>query len=74
MKQCSRPNCGWQTFAPSPQVAREQYLTHLVEAHTQDVDADVPEGMVQVHVGDDEWVTVSPDEATELHGEQPRRR
>ncbi|SEO38364.1 hypothetical protein SAMN04487948_102157 [Halogranum amylolyticum] len=66
MKQCSRSGCAWQTFAPSPRLAREQYLSHLVEAHTREVDADVPEGMVQVHVGD-EWVTVSPDEATDLH-------
>lgn len=67
MMQCSRPGCGWQAIAPSTAAAREQYLVHLVEAHTQDVDAEIPDGMVQVHVGDDEWVTVSFDEATALH-------
>lgn len=72
MKQCSRPGCRWQALAPSSAAEREQYLDHLVDAHTQEVDAEVPEGMVQVHVGDDEWVTVSLDEANELH--RKRRR
>ncbi|EJN60430.1 hypothetical protein [Halogranum rubrum] len=67
MLQCSRPGCGWQAFAPSAAAAREQYLIHLVEAHATDVDAEIPDGMVQVHVGDGEWMTVSFDEATELH-------
>lgn len=69
MYRCSRPGCGWQSFAPAAEAAREQYVEHLVSAHTVEVDAEVPEGMVQLRL-DDEWVTVTPEEARALHRER----
>lgn len=68
MRRCERAGCGWQAIAPSEAVAAEQYARHLVEAHASEVDADVPEGMVQVRAGgSDDWVTMTPDEAREFH-------
>ncbi|MFC7047349.1 hypothetical protein ACFQH6_19755 [Halobacteriaceae archaeon GCM10025711] len=52
---------------PSEQAAREQYRAHLRDAHIQEVDADIPDGMVQVQVDDGEWRTVTPEEAHRLH-------
>lgn len=66
--RCQRPNCGWEAIAPSGAAAREQYAEHLVEAHTTTVEAEVPDGMVQVRAGeDDEWTTVTVEEARRLH-------
>lgn len=71
--RCSRPGCGWEAIAPSDAAARQQYVEHLVEAHSTTVDADVPEGMVQVKAGDaEEWTTVTVEEALELHEELHR--
>jgi hypothetical protein len=67
--RCERPGCGWAAVAPSDVVAREQYAEHLVEAHASTVDAEVPEGMVQVQV-DGQWATVTPAEARRLHDER----
>lgn len=68
MMRCHHPGCRWQAIAPSAALAREQYLQHLVDAHAEQVEADIPEGMVQVKVGDDdEWRTVTPEEARRLH-------
>lgn len=40
----------------------------FIEAHASKIAATVPEGMVQVRVGDnDDGVTMTPDEARELH-------
>lgn len=69
MYRCSRPSCAWRSFAPAAAAAREQYVEHLVDAHTEDVDVDVPEGMVQLRI-DDEWLTVTPEEARRLHRER----
>ncbi len=63
MRRCTRDGCRWQAIAASRDAAAEQYARHLVEAHTTERAADVPEGMVQVRFGeDDEWRTVTPDE------------
>jgi predicted small metal-binding protein len=68
MIRCSHPGCSWQAIAPSENAAWNQYAEHLVDEHAQSVDVDIPEGMVQVRFGeDDEWVTVSAEEARELH-------
>lgn len=68
MRRCTRAGCGWGAIAPSGAAATEQYVRHLVEDHASVVDVGIPEGMVQVRVGEnDEWVTMTPDEARELH-------
>lgn len=67
MVRCHYPGCAWQAIAPSTAAAREQYLQHVVDEHAREVDVDIPEGMVQVKVGDDEWRTVTPEEARRLH-------
>jgi predicted small metal-binding protein len=66
--RCLRPGCGWQAIAASRRAATEQYARHLVEAHSTEADAEVPEGMVQVRAGDtEEWQTVTVEEAKRLH-------
>lgn len=66
--RCYHPGCRWQSIAPSLPAAREQYVEHLVDEHVREVDAEVPEGMVQVRFGeDDEWRTVTREEARRLH-------
>jgi len=67
MIRCPDPDCGWQAIAPSDDAARDQYAAHLVDAHTESVDAEVPEGMVQVRVGDGEWRTMTAEQATTFH-------
>jgi predicted small metal-binding protein len=64
--RCSHDGCGWQTIAASAAGARRQYAKHLVEAHTEQVDAEVPEGKVQVRVGD-EWETMTVEQARSYH-------
>lgn len=70
MLRCSRLGCGWQAIAASRQAAAEQYARHLAEAHSTEVSADIPDGMVQVRAGDDEWQTVTIEEAKRLHALQ----
>lgn len=68
MKRCSHPTCSWQSIAPSEDAALAQYAEHLVAAHARDVDADVPDGMVQVKLREEgEWITATFEEARELH-------
>lgn len=69
MYSCERADCGWQSIAPSEEAAFEQYVDHLLDEHTRVVEADVPEGTVQVRVGD-EWRTVARAEARQLHREE----
>ncbi len=65
---CSHPGCSWRAVAPSRDAAWDQYAEHLVGEHARTVDADIPEGMVQVRFGtDEEWVTTTPEEAHRLH-------
>ncbi|WP_132059546.1 hypothetical protein [Halorussus amylolyticus] len=68
MLRCDQPGCRWTAFAPSETAAREQYRDHLADAHVEEVDAEIPEGMVQVRI-DGEWQTVTPDEAKSLYEE-----
>lgn len=68
--RCPRPDCGWHAVAPSEAAAREQLAEHVVAEHAREADPDetIPEGMVQVRVGeDDEWKTVTVEEAKALH-------
>lgn len=68
MLRCSHPDCGWQAIAPSEAAAWDQYGRHLVDAHARTVDADIPEGMVQIKLQeDDEWITATVEEAQRLH-------
>jgi len=68
MIRCSHPGCPWQAIAPSTAAARAQYAEHLVAEHATDVDADIPEGMVQVKLHEDgEWITTTIEEARALH-------
>jgi predicted small metal-binding protein len=71
MIRCSRPGCGWQAIAASRQAAAEQYARHLVETHSTEESAEIPDEMVQVRAGDDnEWQTVTLEEAKRLHALQ----
>ncbi|MFB6107500.1 MAG: hypothetical protein ABEJ82_01505 [Haloplanus sp.] len=66
--RCSHPDCSWRAIAPSDRAAWTQYAEHLVTEHARTVDADIPEGMVQIKLdGADEWVTATVEEARELH-------
>lgn len=72
MKHCSYPNCSWRAVAPSAAAAWPQYAEHIVAEHAQSVDADIPEGMVQLkRDGDDEWLTVTPEEARAYLADRP---
>ncbi|MFC6973577.1 hypothetical protein ACFQL1_01135 [Halomicroarcula sp. GCM10025709] len=64
--RCSHDGCRWQAIAASAAGARRQYAEHLVATHTEQVDADVPEGKVQVRV-DDEWETMTVEQARSYH-------
>jgi hypothetical protein len=68
MVQCSHAGCSWQSIAPSEDVAWEQYASHVVAEHARTVEADVPEGKVQIKLReDDEWITATAEEAWKLH-------
>jgi predicted small metal-binding protein len=68
MVRCAHPGCSWRPIAPSEDAAWSQYAEHLVEEHTRTVEADVPEGMLQVKLTeDDEWMTVTVEQARRLH-------
>lgn len=68
MRQCPLPDCGWQAIAPSEEAASRQLENHFIDVHTEEVDVDIPEGMVQVRCGpDDEWRTMTPEEARAFH-------
>lgn len=68
MIRCSYPACSWQSIAASAAGARQQYAEHLVATHAERVDAEIPEGMVQVRIdADDEWRTMTAEQATAFH-------
>ena len=69
MIRCGYDGCGWVAIAPSRQAAREQYDQHIVAEHVEEVDVaeKIPEGMVQVKVGEGDWETMTPEEAKSLH-------
>ena len=68
MVRCSYADCGWQSIAPAESAAREQYATHLVEAHAEEVSADIPDGMVQVRIDEaDAWRTMTAEQAQAFH-------
>lgn len=68
MVRCSHPGCSWRSIAPSEDAAWTQYAEHLVEEHARAVDAEVPDGMVQIKRDDEsEWMTVTFDEARNIH-------
>ncbi len=70
MLRCSHPQCSWRAIAPSEEAAWPEYAQHLVETHSTTVDADIPEGMVQLKFDDDgDWITVSVEEAGEIQRE-----
>lgn len=63
MLACPDEDCGWQAVAPSRRAGLAQLAEHLVAEHGTVVDADVPEGTVQMR-RDGEWTTVPIEEAT----------
>lgn len=66
--QCSFTGCSWQPIAPSSDAAWRQHAEHFVEAHAEEVDAEIPDGMVQVQLEEDgEWITTTIEGARELH-------
>jgi predicted small metal-binding protein len=68
MVHCTQTGCGWQSIAPSEPAAQRQYAEHLVEEHTEDVDREIPAGMVEVRLGeDDEWRTMTVEQAKAFH-------
>ncbi|MFC6865117.1 hypothetical protein ACFQGE_16840 [Halomicroarcula sp. GCM10025817] len=68
MLRCSHEGCAWRAIAPSEAAARAQLADHVATEHATTVDADIPDGKVQVRLdGDDEWQTVTLEEAHELH-------
>ncbi|MFB6188770.1 MAG: hypothetical protein ABEI57_02700 [Halapricum sp.] len=68
MIRCPHPGCVWQSIAASQAGARQQYADHLVEAHADRVEADIPDGMVQVRVDEeDDWRTMTPEQARAFH-------
>lgn len=68
MIRCPHDDCGWRAVAPSRDAATQQFAEHVVAEHAREVDADVPEGMVQVKVErEGEWLTMTPTEARALH-------
>lgn len=55
-------------MAPTEAAGVRQLATHVVTEHATEVDAEVPEGMVQVKLdAESEWLTVTPAEAQALH-------
>lgn len=62
MLACPEADCGWRALAPSRRAALSQLAEHLVDEHGTVVDADVPEGEVQVR-RDGEWRTLPVEEA-----------
>ena len=68
MLQCPHTGCRWHAIAPSKNVALRRYAEHIVDEHSTAVDADVPEGMVQVRLRrDGPWITTTRERARELH-------
>lgn len=68
MIDCPYDGCSWQAIAPSEDAALAQYAEHMVDEHSKTVDADIPEGMVQVKLREGgEWITTTPEEARKLH-------
>lgn len=66
--RCPETNCGWQAIAASESAAQAQLSEHLVDEHTESVDADIPDGKVQVRSGDDdEWLTMTVEQAAAYH-------
>jgi hypothetical protein len=66
--QCPNADCSWRAIAPSTDAAREQYARHVLEEHAREVDADIPEGKVQVKLHPDgEWFTTTRAVAKRLH-------
>jgi predicted small metal-binding protein len=68
MVRCSHDGCSWQAIAPSEAAAVEQYAEHMVDEHAREVEAEIPEGMVQVKLErGGEWITTTPEDARKLH-------
>ncbi len=67
MIQCSQQGCGWVAIAPSKQSARRQYEDHILSEHVTTVEAEVPDGHVQVRTDDGEWKTITKEQAREFY-------
>jgi predicted small metal-binding protein len=68
MVQCSYSDCSWQAIAPSEEAAWKQYAEHIVDDHARTVDAEIPDGMVQIKLErGGEWITTTTEDARQLH-------
>lgn len=68
MVQCSYSGCSWRAIAPSEEAAWEQYAEHIVDEHARTVEAEIPEGKVQIKLeSEGEWITTTMEEARKLH-------
>jgi predicted small metal-binding protein len=68
MVRCTHADCGWQSIAPSEAAAQRQYADHLVDVHAETVDREIPDGLVEVRLGeDDEWRTMTFEQAQAFH-------
>ncbi|KZN26361.1 hypothetical protein A4G99_21400 [Haladaptatus sp. R4] len=67
MIRCSQADCGWVAIAPSERAALNQYEAHLLETHVETVEAEIPDGYVQVRTEDGEWKTMRAEDAREFH-------
>lgn len=67
MIRCTQPGCRWQAIAASREAAEAQLDEHLREEHLEDVPAELPEGVVQVKVDeDDDWQTLTLEDVDRL--------
>lgn len=65
---CAYDGCSWQSIAPAEEAARQQYAEHIVSDHAETIDVDIPDGMVQIKLGEDgDWITTTREAARMLH-------
>ena len=69
MIRCSQNGCGWVAIAPSERAAWKQYESHLLGAHVETVETEIPDGHVQVRTENGEWKTMTREQAREFHEE-----
>ncbi|RBI64540.1 hypothetical protein DMJ13_08700 [halophilic archaeon] len=70
MVRCEQEDCGWVAIAPSGRAAWRQYEEHVLAEHVETVEADVPDGHVQVRTDDGEWTTMEIEEAKDGRGDE----
>ncbi|WP_049970738.1 hypothetical protein [Haladaptatus cibarius] len=71
MIQCGQHDCGWMAIAPSERSAWKQYESHLLREHveTVEIEAEIPDGYVQIRTNDGEWKTMTAEDAKKFYDE-----